>query len=124
MQRIGYLCGSESWGGLEMNQWRNARWMKQRGHEIIVFGKAGSKLEQYCLEDQLAFVAVPNYKKYYDFSVARKLNRLLKLHQVDHPNCITLWKCNSEFRNGIYSTLYGLDSSTRGVARFIGSKSK
>lgn len=84
MQRIGYLCGSESWGGLEMNQWRNARWMKQRGHEIIVFGKAGSKLEQYCLEDQLAFVAVPNYKKYYDFSVARKLNRLLKLHQVDH----------------------------------------
>jgi glycosyltransferase involved in cell wall biosynthesis len=84
MQRIGYLCGSESWGGLEMNQWRNARWMKQRGHEIIVFGKTGSKLEQYCHEDQLTFVAVPAYKKYYDFFAARKLNRLLRLHQVDH----------------------------------------
>lgn len=84
MQRIGYICGSESWGGLEMNQWRNARWMKQRGHEVIVFGKAGSKLESHCQQDQLTFVAVPSYKKYYDFTVARKLNRLLKEHRIDH----------------------------------------
>ncbi len=84
MQRIGYICGSESWGGLEMNQWRNARWMKQRGHEVVVFGKAGSKLGSHCQQDQLTFVAVPSYKKYYDFTVARKLNRLLKEHRIDH----------------------------------------
>lgn len=84
MQRIGYLCGSNSWGGLEMNQWRNARWMKERGHEVVVFGKAGSQLESYCKKDELAFVAVPDYKKYYDVAAARKLSRLLKEHQIDH----------------------------------------
>lgn len=84
MQRIGYLCGSESWGGLEMNQWRNARWMQQRGHEVVVFGKAGSKLVSYCEQDQIAFVAIPHYRKYYDFTAAKKLSHLLKEHRIDH----------------------------------------
>ncbi|MDH4474578.1 MAG: glycosyltransferase family 4 protein [Fluviicola sp.] len=84
MQRIGYLCGSKSWGGLEMNQWRNARWMKQRGHEVVVFGKEGSQLESYCKKDELTFVAVPDYRKYYDVAAARKLSRLLKANRIDH----------------------------------------
>lgn len=84
MQRIGYLCGSESWGGLEMNQWRNARWMRDRGHEVIVFGRSGSELQRYCQQDNLLFVPIGKHKKYYDFSAARKLSRLLKTHHVHH----------------------------------------
>lgn len=84
MQRIGYLCGSESWGGLEMNQWRNARWMKERGHEVVVFGRNGSELQRYCEQDGLLFVTIDPHKKYYDFSAARKLSHLLKKHTVEH----------------------------------------
>lgn len=84
MQRIGYLCGSESWGGLEMNQWRNARWMRDRGHEVVLFGRQGSELQRYCEQDGLPFVAIGQHKKYYDFSAARKLSRLLQTHDVHH----------------------------------------
>jgi glycosyltransferase involved in cell wall biosynthesis len=84
MQRIGYLCGSESWGGLEMNQWRNAKWMKERGHTVIVFGKAGSTMETWCKRDSIDFVPIPHYRKYYDFAAARKLNRLLAKWNIAH----------------------------------------
>lgn len=84
MQRIGYLCGSESWGGLEMNQWRNARWMRDRGHEVTVFGRLGSQLQQYCEQDNLRFVVIQSHKKYYDFSAGRTLSRLLKTYNIQH----------------------------------------
>ena len=84
MQRIGYICGSESWGGLEMNQWRNACWMQERGHQVVVFGKKGSQLENYCLQSSIDFVAIPNYRKYYDFKIAKQLSRLLASWNVTH----------------------------------------
>ena len=40
---LGYLCSSESWGGLEMNHLRNAVWMKDRGHKVLVFSVANSR---------------------------------------------------------------------------------
>lgn len=84
MQRIGYVCGSPSWGGLEMNQWRNARWMKERGHAVVVFGQAGGQLESYCRQDAIDFVAIQPHKKYYDLSAARQLSRLLAEWNVAH----------------------------------------
>ena len=30
MHKIAYLCGTKAWGGLEMNQIRNAEWMKKK----------------------------------------------------------------------------------------------
>lgn len=67
-----------------MNQWRNARWMRERGHQVVVFGKAGSRIQESCEQDGIDFVAVPAYRKYYDFSAARKLSRLLAEWNVAH----------------------------------------
>ena len=84
MQRIAYLCGSDSWGGLEMNQWRNARWMKERGHAVVVFGRENTELERYCRIDSIDFVAIPKHRKYYDFKAAKRLSRLLIAWEVKH----------------------------------------
>jgi len=84
MQRIAYLCGSDSWGGLEMNQWRNARWMKARGHEVIVLGRANTELQRYCEQDGIEFAIIGKHRKYYDFKAARKLSALLKKHDMQH----------------------------------------
>ncbi len=84
MQRLAYVCGSDSWGGLEMNQWRNARWMRDRGHEVVVFGRAASGLERYCEQDDITFVAIPKHKKYYDFGAAKNLSRLFREWNVGH----------------------------------------
>jgi hypothetical protein len=34
--KLVYLCSSMSWGGLEMNQLRNAGWMAARGHDELI----------------------------------------------------------------------------------------
>lgn len=82
--RIAYLVGTDSWGGLEMNQAKNALWMKERGHQILVLGRENSKLETFCSNHQLDFEAIEPHKKYYDFKHAKQLNALLTKHQIDH----------------------------------------
>ena len=37
MKQIAYLCLSKGWGGLEMNQIRNAKAMQDRGHNVLVY---------------------------------------------------------------------------------------
>lgn len=80
---LAYLCNTMSWGGLEMNQIRNAIWMRDRGHRVIVFVLKQSpayfeaekqKLEIYCIE---------KHKKHYDFLSAWELYQKLKLLDVD-----------------------------------------
>lgn len=82
--RIAYILGTESWGGLEMNQVRNALWMQERGHEVRVYGLAGSKSETFCAENGIPFQVIQKHKKYYDWKAAKVLAQLLKEHQTEH----------------------------------------
>jgi glycosyltransferase involved in cell wall biosynthesis len=84
MLKIAYLCGSESWGGLEMNQYRNALWMKERGHSVTVLGRAGSRLEQICGESNIPFRAIGRHRKYYDYGAARKIAAILRELGAQH----------------------------------------
>lgn len=79
---IAYLCGSNSWGGLEMNQWRNARWMAERGHQVIVFCLKDSPLFLTCQEDGIPVCAIRPHRKHYDFRAAFELFSLLRKHKV------------------------------------------
>jgi len=84
--RIAYLCGSDSWGGLEMNQLRNALWMKNRGHEVVVLGWKGSKFIEEAKKQGLTIHIVPSHKKYYPLLSAIKL--AFWLNKNDFPNLI------------------------------------
>lgn len=82
--RIAYILGTESWGGLEMNQVKNALWMQNRGHEVFVIGLKNSRSENFCEENNLTFLEIQKHKKYYDWKAAGRLNQLLVSHQIDH----------------------------------------
>lgn len=82
--RIGYICGTTSWGGLEMNQAKNALWMYKRGHEVWAIGLENSKFQQFCTENGIPFLTIQTHKKYYDFKAAKILCRLLKSHRIEH----------------------------------------
>ena len=82
--RIAYILGTESWGGLEMNQVRNALWMSERGHTVFVLGLKGSKAALFCTENKLQFLEIPKHRKYYDWKAAGQLNHLLASHQIEH----------------------------------------
>ena len=43
-KKIGFICPSKSWGGLEMNVFRLAIWLTERGFQIILFGHPESLL--------------------------------------------------------------------------------
>ena len=82
--KLAYLCSSTSWGGLEMNHLRNAKWMLDRGHEILVIGIEDSPYHNYAKSLQLPFQAFPIYKKYYDFKAARSLVLILEENGISH----------------------------------------
>lgn len=82
--RLAYLCSSKSWGGLEMNHLRNARWMKERGHDVLVFCVSGSPFEKQAEEWSLPIIHIEYHKKYYDRKNASKLIVLLKRESITH----------------------------------------
>lgn len=81
---IGYFCASDSWGGLEMNQWRNAMWMMDRGHQVVMFVREGSPAEKAARETGIVVSRVRKHKKYYDYIKAKQLKRRIKFHGVTH----------------------------------------
>lgn len=74
---LAYLCNTKSWGGLEMNQIRNATWMKERGHEVHVFVLVDSPAHNAAIENKLTVHIISKHKRHYDFYNAYKLVKIL-----------------------------------------------
>lgn len=82
--RIAYICGTESWGGLEMNQAKNALWMLQKGHGVLCLGLKDSKFQNYCVEHKIPYQIIKKHRKYYDFKAALCLRKLLESNKIEH----------------------------------------
>jgi len=72
-----------SWGGLEMNQIRNANWMKNRGHQVVVFVLYKSPAYFEAKKQDLEIHCIGKHKKHYDFFNAWRLYQKLKVLRVD-----------------------------------------
>ena len=82
--KIAYLCVSNSWGGLEMNQLRNALWMQERGHEVLLLGLKNSKIINEAESENIKTRHVKQHRKYYDVKRASKLAKLLRKDRITH----------------------------------------
>jgi glycosyltransferase involved in cell wall biosynthesis len=80
--RIGYLLGSNSKGGLEMNQVRNALWMHQRGHSVFLLCIKGSPAETMANDLGVPVVNIAKHRKYYDFKQGKALAKILLEQQI------------------------------------------
>lgn len=81
---IGYFCASYSWGGLEMNQLRNAVWMKERRYDVLLLGLKDSRFAKEAESAGIKVVFINKHKKYYDFKSAFHLKKLIKNNGVTH----------------------------------------
>lgn len=81
---IGYFCSSKSWGGLEMNQLRNAIWMKERGHKVVMFARENTKIAEEAIKSDLIICFIAKHRKYYDFKKSLALKKALKKNRVTH----------------------------------------
>ena len=79
--KIGFYCSSVSWGGLEMNMIRHAKWMKDLGWDVIFFCVRGSKISQEC--EGLEVYHVNRNKKYFDYKNATLLSKLIPRMGID-----------------------------------------
>lgn len=83
-QKLAYLCVNNSWGGLEMNQLRNAKWMKERGHEVLLLVLKNSRIANEAIKENLPIIYLKQHKKYYDFKNAWRLKSVIKKNKVTH----------------------------------------
>jgi len=81
--RIAYLCGTNGWGGLEMNQLKNALWMQNRGHFVKVFCLENSPIHKAAKENNLPLALITKHKNHYDFIKAFQLLSLLKKDKIE-----------------------------------------
>jgi len=82
--KLGYLCSSESWGGLEMNHLRNAQWMQERGHAVVFICVAGSPIHTNSSNFGLKTIVIQKHKKYFDLKKARALAKLITKESLSH----------------------------------------
>lgn len=79
---IGNVCPSRSWGGLEINVYRLSRWLKNRGHEVILYGYEDSPLYKACRDDGLEVRPLNSHSKFSDISLSIKLARMFRDDKV------------------------------------------
>lgn len=77
MKRIAYLCLSGGWGGLEMNQLRNAQQMQQRGHSVLLIANSETPIAKAAAQANLPLYIVAQKPKHYQWIFAKKLSRHL-----------------------------------------------
>ncbi len=82
--QLAYLCSSVSWGGLEMNQLKNALWMQERGHKVLMICKINSPIAESCISSGVSVAYIDNHRKYYDFKAGKKLATILNQFLITH----------------------------------------
>jgi glycosyltransferase involved in cell wall biosynthesis len=84
MKRIAYLCLSEGWGGLEMNQLRNAQQMKSRGYDVLLIVNLESPIQRAAKLACIPFYVVAQKPKHYQWLFALKLAVFLAKQSYHH----------------------------------------
>jgi glycosyltransferase involved in cell wall biosynthesis len=71
-----------SWGGLEINLYKKALWMHQRGHHVLAIGRPGTPFFDNCKQAGIPTAAWRNRLKYLDLPAALRLVRVLRRAQI------------------------------------------
>lgn len=67
-----------------MNHLRNAAWMSDRGHEVLILGLSDSPIHAHALQLNLPFIAIETHRRWYDFKAVRRAQQILKSEGVSH----------------------------------------
>jgi glycosyltransferase involved in cell wall biosynthesis len=83
IHKIAYLCGTKAWGGLEMNQVRNAEWMKDRGHAVVIFCIKDSPVYNAAILKNISISTITQHRHHYDFFNAFLLHKALNSLKIE-----------------------------------------
>jgi glycosyltransferase involved in cell wall biosynthesis len=83
---IAFYCSSLSWGGLEMNIFKRALWMQERGHEVHFYCVANSTLHKEACKQVKTHTVVRNSKGL-DLKNARKIKNQFSVDNIQIAWC-------------------------------------
>lgn len=69
---------SNSWGGLEINQFKSALFFRERGYSLAVLGKKGSPIHLKCQEKNIDFIELEEHQRYKYFFAGLKLKKVIE----------------------------------------------
>lgn len=76
--RIAFYCSSLSWGGLEINTLRYARWMQDAGYQVCIYTPAGTPLHDAAVRTGIPLRKIRRNRKYLDLSAAIQISRMFR----------------------------------------------
>ena len=82
MLKIGISCSSYAWGGLEINILNLAKWLTERGDQIIIFCRDGTTISDKAKEAGVTTQHFECERKHFNFKSARRLANLLDQAQI------------------------------------------
>lgn len=80
--KVGILCSSQAWGGLEINILNLAKWLTERGHQVVIFCNDASTIANKSAEAGVKTLHYIYKGKHLNFRAARRLARLLDTEQI------------------------------------------
>jgi len=80
---IALLCTTHSLGGIELNVLRFARWMRARGHRVLVIGSERAPLLENASAEGLPHRSLGSPRKYGDLAAARRLSSIMQEEGLD-----------------------------------------
>ncbi len=78
------MCGTNAWGGLEMNHLNNALYLKNEGFDVLFFCRNNSPIEKESLKNNIEVVNIQEHHRYKYFFAGLKFKKLLKTHKISH----------------------------------------
>lgn len=67
-----------------MNHLRNAVWMSERGHDVIILGIDSSPIHAHAIELGLSFVPIEAHRRWYDFKAVRRAKQIIEAEGISH----------------------------------------
>jgi glycosyltransferase involved in cell wall biosynthesis len=83
-EKLAYFCSSNSWGGLEMNHLRNAAWMRERGHHVLILGLNSSPIHTRSKRLGLPFIPIETHRRWYDFKAVKRALHIIESEGITH----------------------------------------
>lgn len=84
MTKLGFLCGSLGWGGLEMNQLKNAHWFQKKGYSVFILSKEDAPITKEAKKIGLKIILIPPHRRYKYFFAGLAFKRIIQEHQLSH----------------------------------------
>ena len=67
-----------------MNHLRNARWMMERNHDVLILGIDSSPIHTNALAMGLPFRAILPHRRWYDFKALRRIIDIVEAEKISH----------------------------------------